>query len=250
MKARVLYILLVFFVGCEIGVAAQGFDFDIIESSDQYLVVDVRFDAISFIQKMQDGLWTTDVSMPGAASIAAPGEFRLPMASLMFGVPAESTPVLTILNENNQTKNIGRVAREEFPAGRISSLMFDTGAQWHPVVSSRIGLDAVIRRQRVVQIQLFPVRYQPTSQTAQVAKTIRFRLDFGASAVRAGSDASSEDAFESLYENFLANYKSSKKWRIAATPEQSLQKVSAVGEQRIKLYLRNKDEKENYYRRR
>jgi hypothetical protein len=238
MKVRVLHIILLLLVGCEIVFSADGFDFEIIESTDQHLVVDVRFDSISFIQKMQDGLWATDVIMPGTGLIAIPGEYRLPMVSLMLGIPAGSRPALTLLSENNQTKNIGRVTREENVAETSMSLSLAPFDVWQPNAFIKVGLDAIVRDQRVVQIQLFPVRYQPNTQLAQIAKSLRFRLDFGANAAQVSMNNVAEDKFESVYKSLIANYEISKKWRQSQAPEASLQKAGFAGEQQIKLYLR------------
>jgi len=235
MKVRVLYIILFLLVGCEIAVSSQGVNYDIVESTDQFIIVDVRFDSISFVQKMQDGQWVSEIFLPGAGAVITPDQSRLPMLSLMLGIPPASTPNITVMSAASRTRHVGALAVCDVPLSSKSGINSAFDMSW-PRAFVQKGAQAVVRHQHVLQVNLFPVIYQATAQTAQIAESVRFRINFNASSGGAALASPVDDGFESVYKNVLANYKDSRKWR-QATPGSSLKKSTAMNLQQVKLYL-------------
>lgn len=237
MKVRALHIILLLLVACRIGFSANGLNFTIVESTDRYMVIDVRFDSVSFIQKFDNGVWATQVNLPGAGKITIPGQPQLPMTSLMLGIPADSRPTLSFISENSKTRNIGHVPvspDDEQPA--MISLP-PASQHWYPESFAKQGVDAFVRDQRLFQVQLFPVRYQAATQLAQVAASLRLRIDFGEHAGASGGMGAGVDVFEPVYKSLVDNYESSKKWRQAQVAQPSLAKSGAAAAGTVRLYL-------------
>ena len=211
LKSRQLLFFLI------IVVSASAMDVQIVGSSDSHLLVEVRFDSIAVHRYLQEGVWYSRVTLPNAGALMEPGKPDLPMAGIMLGIPANSKPKLTVLNESGEIREIGTVAVAE---GKISEPM--TG--WYPAKAAEIGADGLIRRQRTLQVSLFPVRYAADKGVAHISRSMTLRIDFNSSAVT--SPAVVEAEFEPVYRNLLANYEQSRSWRAASTP--SLSKSSAV----------------------
>lgn len=230
MKTRIYKIILLFLVLT--AASAGAMDVQILQSSDSQLIVEVRFDSIAVHRYVQDGVWYSDVTMPNAGALLEPGKPRLPMTGLMLGIPADSHPTMTILNETTDTRDVGSIAlleEAEHPADAAAS-------GWYPAKAAEIGVDGLIRQQRVLQVSLFPVRYLADKQIAQITRSITLKIDFGAAA--AASPATLPDGFESAYSSLLTNYQQSKAWRTAAQIPQPLRKSSALPSTVVKLYVK------------
>lgn len=232
---RALIVLLLLVVS-GMAMQASGLNATIVESTPDYLVFDVQFDSVSIIRQYDGEEWHTHVVLPGAGSLVEPGSAALPVTSLMLGIPATSRPTLNVLHETVETRHVGPVKRIDSPTNAVlESSMARTS--WEPQRLAELGTDGMLRYQRVLQLRLFPVRYQASSQMAQITKAARLRIDFNAGTSNAALPVA-DPKFESTYKSVLQNYEESKQWRQSTASHISLQKVSTTHGDHVKLFIK------------
>lgn len=212
--------------------AAAGCDVTILESTNRYIIAQARFDSISFVRQQQDGEWFTHIKLAGAGETTEPGAPQLPLATIRLGIPETARPQLTVLSQQMDVKNIGAIQIIETLGSEQVNF---SQSSYYPNETAEIALDAVIRDQRILYIHLFPVRYQQKTQSAQILKTLQFKIDFGEKTQP--SFSATTWASDSLFKTMLDNFDDSKKWRRSANP--SLAKANKPALPMAKLFIKN-----------
>lgn len=201
----------------------------ILASTARSTSIHVRFDSISVVRVLENGEWLTSVHLKNAGSTIEPGAPRLPLVTVRLGIPADSRPSLKITAEEKESQHIGAL-KERVPASTETGAATRPSPLWYPESSAEIGLDAVIREQRVIFIHLFPVRYQANTGTAYLLKSIQLEIDFGVETA-SSTALPVEKTFESVFQDMLSNYESSRAWRRSSTDSWSLSKPTAGNQQ-------------------
>jgi len=215
----------------------------VIESSDRYLVVDVQFDSVGTIQRKSTAGWVTEFSLPGSGYSDEENRPKLPVSSLLLGIPAQGTPRLTIQSEETIQKNVGLVATVEWPewdARRGDGVSLPALPAMYPLAAAQLGTDGFLRDQRVLQIDLFPVRYLSAQQTAQITRQMRLRIDFTpassiSAAISQSANLSTDQGFEPVLAASLDNYEGSSRWRVMPARSTTLQKTVSTTVERYRL---------------
>lgn len=251
---RVLPGLLLIWAHTVLGAVQMPYRCTVVESSDKALVCDIVFDSVSVAQKLSGGQWITDVTLDGATYTDRYTLPRLPVTSVLFGVPADGQVRLSLLSEESTTQSSGFLRMADKPVYNVvdsegheqAALPLAELEGWYPARTVELGMDGMFRSQRFVQVYLRPVRYASRQQSLQIVRKLRLRLDFesgGAAAVVASGwtrSASAEPAaVEAQLASTLANYEESRKWRVDAAGESALAKSSRpAGEtQRLRIEL-------------
>jgi hypothetical protein len=206
----------------------RGYKLEIVESSDAFILCTITFDSAQICQKKVKSDWLTDISMPGCAFTDQEGWPRLPVTSLVLGIPATGTPRLSFSNEL-ETKSLGNILSVDKqaakngdaaePGGGLSQKVI-TG--WYPDQVAELGVTGFIRDQRTAQIELHPVRYSSSSGLTQMVRSLSLRIDFerteaaGTQAAFSSPAKISADGFEPVLKSRLANYESAKTWRMGS----------------------------------
>lgn len=228
--------------------AEKPYSYTTIESNERYLIGEVTFDSVRTSQRLMEGQWVADVTLPGCSYTDSYHLPRLPVTSVLLGIPASGEPRLSLLQEKSTMRPIGAVRLAEKPVYSPElppqTEEYDLPLQqvegWYPSRSAELGMDGFIRSQRIVQVQLHPVRYLHNQQMMQTTRTLRFRIDFydtkkaeGYSLAKSGAAVVERPEFETILRSTLANYGEARSWRGQSETTQHLAKagITAVGEQ-------------------
>ncbi|NLP09061.1 hypothetical protein GX408_01555 [bacterium] len=197
----------------------------VIESSDKEIICDVYFDSIHVFQRQIQAVWQTSVEIPGCASTGRQGWPKLPITSLVLGIPVQGTPYLQILQQQVVSKSVTALEivhhpeawKEHLTAEETEEPYLHLASLWYPADAACIGLNGMLRDQRILQIELHPVRYAASQHLLQWTQSMRLRITFEGStaAVDAPMGFTGPDAYEPALADYLANYEASKKWRSA-----------------------------------
>jgi hypothetical protein len=103
---------------------------------------------------------------------------------------------------------------------------------------------AIVRHQRLVKLELYPVRYLAASQSIQFLRSATVRIHFsrtpdGSIDLPRVKSAAADPAFEQFYRNSLLNYEQAKAWRVQQEVMQAVvESVSPLQAPfRYKIYL-------------
>lgn len=157
-----------------------------------------------------------DLSIPGATTIQKPGFPDLPVLSYLIAIPATGGVELDVSVSGERVLSgfdvlpaapFARMGEESEEALRDAE-MYATDAVYPAAVAS-VGEPAVMRDLRLVQVRVFPVRYNPVERTLVAADRIEISLRFaggeGVNPKRVIRPFRSE-AFEPLYRSLVLNY--------------------------------------------
>ena len=196
----------------------HGFSFEIVESGESGIVIDVKFDSVSVTFDRKNGQVVGRVSLPYCRTLYKTGFPELPADHLLLGIPATGEPHLSVLSQHVETKFIPMQTIEQNHS--LSSPA--DASDWFPMHNAQIGSTALIRNQRVVTIQLYPVRYQKSTHRIQILRSMRLGIHFDGVVSREKTTGTAADhRFDPVYRNLLDNYETSRSWRIkmpAAVP--------------------------------
>jgi hypothetical protein len=221
----------------------RGYQLSMIESSDQAIVCDVVFDSASIVQQKVGKDWYSEVVIPYCAYTDQAGLPKLPVTSLVLGIPPSGTLALSIENENTYTRPVDTLLPVIVPAdndpetgesGGTESMLKD----WYPGPSAETGIIGFVRDQRIMQIELQPVRYLASARLVQIVRSLRLRINVSGSAEKSNfmnMIPAADSRFESLYKT-IGNYDSSLKWRkIPARLTAAEMKIATVKSPQLKI---------------
>jgi len=205
----------------------RGYKLDLIECNEASIRCIVTFDSAQILQKKISGVWSTEISIPGCATTDREGWPRLPITSLMLGIPASGTPRLIVTEERSLTKSLGKLTPVEKTAFGNAQDSDDPlvpveniGDGWYPAQTAQLGVCGFVRDQRIVQIELHPVRYSQASQLTQIVRSLQLRIEMEPDAISASSSGNAlgkraaDTLFDPLLKGQIANYESAKNWRV------------------------------------
>jgi hypothetical protein len=149
-----------------------------------------------------------------------PGKPQLPVRTVWIGVPLEGDVRVDVL-ENVETEKAGvnlayaikvEPAREN-PVGYNLSPIKTKEIQDTFVPSGVVTFDppVFLRNQRVIELQIHPVRYNTARRSVKQSSQITVQVSFSSPGkeVQVGE----KDRFENIYRNALLNYAQSRGWR-------------------------------------
>jgi hypothetical protein len=158
------------------------------------------------------------LSIPGASTMQEPGFPDLPMLSYLIAVPATGGVELDVSVSGERVLSgydvlpaapFARMGEEPTDAARDPEIYATDGL--YPSAIASVGEPAVMRDLRLVQVRVFPVRYNPVQRTLVAVDRIEVSLRFtggdGANPKRVVRPFRSE-AFEPLYRSLVLNYDS------------------------------------------
>ena len=197
----------------------------------------------------RNGIRYQAVNFEGSGFTSEAGNPRLPVSRIMLGVPSNVKFHVEILRTTTETRSGYRIPpvphsvpklRSDSAASPFHSENFQTiEEEWredgpaykstsdYPKTVAQVVYDGYLRSQRVLYLELRPIRYQPKSRMLRIHSRMTVRVHF----VHQGSDnrfqsastspsqfATTEPAsFERMYQNFLLNYDAAKQWRVPTT---------------------------------
>ena len=180
---------------------------DILESNDSYMILDVQFDSVQVLQRQVETNWYSDIQIAGCAFTDKEDLPCLPVTSVVLGIPAVGEPILSVLSENTTSKNYGKIvpvqAQDIFAEESANSIaQTEEISGWYPADMASVGVSGFMRDQRIVQIELNPVRFHNSTQMTQIVNSLQLRIDFQKNGsheyVRYASKTAQTDDFDTL----------------------------------------------------
>ena len=155
----------------------------------------------------------TDVSIPGARKLAHPGLPELPFLSYLVAIPDQGNVELEVECSGERALEGFDIAaspplEQEGVPGNPDPAVYDRNALWPPEAAS-LGEPAVMRDVRLVQVRVFPVRWNPVTRTLVASERVTVRVNaVGGQGVNEKTAVRPfrSEAFEPLYRTMLANY--------------------------------------------
>ncbi len=151
------------------------------------------------------------------------GGFQLPVRRVIVAVPPDGEVRVEILDNNQEELsgiNLAPAVRaepdEQDPIGYRAVRLRVEGksAQQYPPEIVGFASPTWLRNQRVIQLEILPVQYDPARRSVKYSTqiTIGVRFSGGGQDVR---PQDGKDLFETIYRNVLLNYDQSGAWRKA-----------------------------------
>ncbi len=201
--------------------AASEYDDMEILSSDQdgvtfrYLVPEIESGKIEMGGRFFDVI---NISKCGLANL--PGEPLAPVRRVIIGVPVEGDVWVDILDkEGGELSNIdlaygARISHDENAQvgyRAVPSATRKTQDRLYPPEIVSFDAPIFMRGQRIVQLEIHPVQYNPVRKTVRYYTRITIAVSFLGGG--AGRIEESTGSFERVYQNLLLNYDESRAWR-------------------------------------
>lgn len=213
--------------------APLGYSIKILESSANRIICEIAFDSITVIQKRVENTWFSELSLPGCAFTERENLPKLPIISLALGIPQRGDPMVTVLNQRSISRDLGKIVPVVKPAAAESDedlFIIPEAASlpqvWPETIAEK-GVVGIMRSQRIMQIELHPVRFYLETGLTLIIQSLRLQIDMQHSATAVNRSSGtvknmvvSEPQFEPYYQHLLANYAESKAWRTVNTDEQ------------------------------
>ena len=223
------YTLLIFWIS--VAVAAAKSPLQIIQADTDSLLIKFETPTLQFNSQEIDGRIFTRVSFTGATLTTDAGRPSLPTYSQLIGIPIDASPHVTVIDSRLEVRQTERIipAQPSKPANPQSTLIIDTDFyrrdRPYPTKLVEVTPIGLIRGQRVAQLQIQPIQYNPARSQLKIYQELLIRIDFNSihsslQSHRASrqlatpfSVIESSHAFEQLFQAKLLNYNQAKVWR-------------------------------------
>lgn len=165
---------------------------EIIESTESGVTLELTTEEFDEEEKIEEGITYQRVSIPGyihghSFKIGKP---QVPMKGALLGIPSDAEITLSILDSEStilSDYNLYPVpAQEAKESGKIKyvaeiftkdEIAYSSDA-FYPDNLAELGFTGYKRDQKVVQIKLYPIQFNPVTKELKFYKKIRVRLDF------------------------------------------------------------------------
>ena len=174
------------------------------------------------------GTGLTEIHFEGADWTLDIGKPRLPIYTQRIGIPTTGTPVVTVIQARSEIKTIENVRIT--PDDPIFPTLDATDTAqilrgFYPTQLVEVIPGGLVRDQRIGNLQINPVQYNPVTKQLKIFAAVTFQVHFPTSPVTGaiGNAASiltastafreSSPVFETLFQGTLWNYEQAKPWR-------------------------------------
>jgi hypothetical protein len=207
--------------------ASEYDDIEIIKSDREgvtlrYLVPEYVHRKVELLGKSYDLL---NVDKCGLSNL--PGKPQVPVRRVVIAIPLKAAVSMQILEQKqaeisgiNLAYAHGVEPDETDPVGfkpTLSAPVFKSNSYLPKEVVS-LGSPTFLRNQRIVELEIFPVQYNPVQRRVRYTEEITVSVSF--SGGDPGRMRSEKDLFERIYQNVLFNYEQSKGWRRVGEEQQ------------------------------
>jgi hypothetical protein len=199
-------------------------DFRIISCDEKKLILEYVPEFPSFTNFSIEGKTYVSVQLNKCGNLNEEGKPMLPIRTLLVGVPpyanvtARAVDIQYTELEGYQPVPVPRVKADRKGNVVEKSYRKDTETysrdSFFPSLSVEVSAVSWLRHQKVVNVYLFPVQYNPVSGRLRICKKMVVEIDFGYDAKSARQELLTTDpVFEKFYAGNLLNYEVAKKWR-------------------------------------
>jgi len=217
----------------------------IIESTNTHIAVQVKIDSIHVSEKIVDQNSYHLVSISGFNFMTEPGKPQLPATGLLLAIPPTGSVNLQIIGSQITSRSgltilpFAEQILDENSQGEPQFIIDDKWDTWYPQELVRIGETGFIRNQRVVQVQIYPVQYNPAQKMLRIYNLLTFKLNFENGTAQ-NPPGFADPTFESVIQKILPNYETGKSWRKPKSSSVALQKsdLGTVNASSYKIYVK------------
>ncbi len=214
--------------------AAEEEELVLIKSDEDSVILELRTPAVEIDETYVDGVAYHVMSIPRYGQTDDVGRPQLPLKGTLLAVPPSAEYSLRILEVEEEIIP-GRYNVYPVPqpvprwdeAGDLDYVGQEftkdesvySRSSYYPAGVAEIGSAAFIRDQKVVQLRLFPIQYNPASGELRHYRRIRVELSFSyprGRFVLAGAWDQS-DPFNEVLQHALLNYDSGRNWRVSSS---------------------------------
>jgi hypothetical protein len=203
------------------------FGVKVLETNGQGLLFEVKLPPLQFVESNSNIGKCQSVKLPGWGLNGEAGEPAVPFRGVLVGIPAGVEPTIEVVQTDIE------IVKEPFDlcpiATQKGSIDLDGGFhdggedlvidrtvysvdREYPSTQVEIGETSFIRSQRVVQVRLQPIQYNPALRSLRFTTRIRVRVVFHG--VLPATTMIDEGPFEKNLGNTLINYEQARNWRI------------------------------------
>jgi len=216
----------------------DSLDLQLIDSSEQgvSLELQIPWQSLRLEEEIVEGKTYLKASLPGASQSSQPGAPDLPVVLANLGIPFDvalevfvrpgnahektlSAPILPVETEET-TRHFSPDQKKLQDAYSTQSSLIEDEAIYEsaspfPATQVVLSQDAVVRQQRIVGVQLFPLQYEPAAGKLLIYESIYIEIRFLGEGIKEGvaNIAPESEVYESFYRQSLLNYESAKNWR-------------------------------------
>mgnify|MGYP005840805595 CR=1 FL=1 len=203
----------------------------LLRSDDEAVIFEVTVPPLTAWPVTLGGETYQALSIPGYGLAGEPGAPALPARGWTLGVPPGADITLKVLEAESVERSLGRVLPVEtihfqpsFSGGLpdyTTEVVPDAAAYardaFIPEMPVRLGTPAWLRDQRIVQVTVQPVQYNPAQGRARAYSRFVIQLSFTYPQGRPALEPRPESAeYERLIRATLLNYASARAWRTRA----------------------------------
>ncbi len=200
-------------------------DTRILSSNEKKMVLEYKPAAPSFTTFEENGQTITSIHIKNCETIFEKGKPILPGRTILVGIPPSCSRVAVTVVDL-QYKDLD--GYNILPAPEIKTdkkgLVVEKNYTKNPEIYSKdsffpanlveVKEPSWIRHQKVIDINLNPVRYNPVTGQLRIYEKVVVEIDFSReSGLKKSTSISTDPVFEKLYNSSILNYEIAKKWR-------------------------------------
>jgi hypothetical protein len=218
---QVALVLLAFLLGVS-GVEAgpRSPEVKLLESNDRRIVLELTIPDFRVTSREHEGTIYQAIAVPDLELTGEPGQPQVPFKGVLLGMPSPNQIQVSVLESAHETRT-GVVL---YPSPRpivhekggtptldygffLDRAAYEQNA-FYPGPLASIGFSGYLRDQRVVQLQLYPVQYNPVTQELRCYSKLRVQLSFGPAGGKDSRGSNASPVFERFLASVLLNYES------------------------------------------
>ncbi len=228
---------------CTVAAEPDPFSVTISQSSPHAIRVEIQIEPVQMVQQQEGTQWRSRVELPGCSYTLEPGKPRLPIGQFYLGIPPEGTADVSILETSYSTRSCGKLVQNPPADGSSPSGLQESV---YPARFITKAIEGFIRSQRVLAIQVTPVRVLEAEGMVQILERARIEVRFSESVqsspsiqqINKKAGPETERGFESFFARHLKNYSKARAWRQVPASDRTLEKTSYLdAPYRYRLYV-------------
>jgi hypothetical protein len=192
----------------------------LLKSDAQGVILELRLSHFQVEDKTHEGVTYQALTIPDLGQSSEVGSPQVPFKGVLLGIPSSGEPRVEILESEHQLftgynlypaprpvlkeREDTRYLDQEFA---IDQAVYSSNI-FYPGHLAQIGFSGYMRDQRVAQLQIYPIQYNPATQELQFYTRVLVRVAFGVGAEESRGEGGGGNAYERLLQNTLLNYES------------------------------------------
>ncbi|MBC8184732.1 T9SS type A sorting domain-containing protein [candidate division KSB1 bacterium] len=234
---KILFAICLFFFSLPIELKTQVNNADkfinVLSSTTNNIILELDIPRFEKKAKLFQGKEYDVLNIAEFAQTAAPGKPQLPVKGFLFGIPSNGVTSVEILETESKTFSPVNIfytpkitfevdtsaSRTSLPKDKLELFIdpkISTANQFYPKQIAKFEGSSFIREQRVGNVTIFPIQYNPVKKQIRYFERLKLKINFSGSAgtqLSLPSENRFPEPFEKLLSTSLINYDIAKTWR-------------------------------------